>query len=321
MSVVVYLIGAFAICIAALGTLMTLTTTSSFQRERDRALTELKSAARAEAESAADQGPETLGFMQTLATQPGLATLEPVACRQAFAGLASLLATPEANGHIEVYRADGSVVCELRSPTADPTPALRGPWFDKVLATNRPVMGDPSIDPITHTPAMTMAMPIAATNGRTGVMAVVLATGSSRLPLPGGATKQTVLVELDPTRTIVLGTSAGTPVSPGLLPEGSWMERGLKGSSRTMLDADGTSRLYTEVTAANGWHVLAGVPKGVALAPAQVELRRNLILGGAVVLLVAGLGFILERRLARPIRSLRMAIEAAKSDGDARAHP
>jgi len=313
-----YLVGAFGVCIIALGVLMTLTTTSSFHRERGRALAELEATARTGAAAASRQFPETVAFVQKLAEQPTVTALDPAQCRTGLSGLASILASTAAAGHIEVYRTDKSLVCDL-TPPGSQKPAVVGPWFDKVLATRQPVDGGTAIDPVTGKPAMTMAMPIIGVQGRMGVMAVVFSTGTTSLVTTDRNDEGVVLVELDPSRRLVLATSVNAPAKVGEVPADAWLARAGGGVQRTVTDLDGRTRLYADITADNGWHILAGVSKDIALAPAERELRRNLLLGGAVVLLVAGLGVILERRLARPIRSLRVAIEAAKTDGDARA--
>ncbi|MBV8160054.1 MAG: EAL domain-containing protein [Acidimicrobiia bacterium] len=310
-SVAVYLIGTFGVCIAALAALVAVTTASSFRRERDRATTELRAAAQVNADSASATVPEMLGFVGDLAKNPALASLDPAQCQASLGTLASVLSSPAEQGHIELYRPDGSLVCTLASPGSHTERITKGAWFDKVLATNSSVDGGTGIDPLTGQPSFTIALPVAATGNRTGVMAVSMATGSTPLQRPAGAAAQTVLVELDPSGSIVLATSDNAPVRVG--PVKSWPAAGTSGT-RSLTDADGVSRIYTEVTATNGWHVLAGIPTSAAQAPARAELQRNLLFGGAIVALVAGLGFLLGRRLARPVRRLRQTIEAAKAD-------
>jgi diguanylate cyclase (GGDEF)-like protein len=317
-SVVVYLIGAFAVCIAALGALMTTTTASSFTRERNRASIELRAAAQVNADTASQQAPQLIGFMRNLATQPQLASLEPAGCQAGLAGLTGIIASYDAIGYIAVFRPDGSVACTLAPPKLKDATFAPGPWFQRVLDTKQVVDGGVAIDPVTKVPSLTVALPIAATQGRTGVLALVEATGATPLVLPAGAPSSMVLLELDPTRSIVMATTPGAPVKVGAL-DSSWMRTALRPGAHTIRDRDGVTRLYTEVTASNGWNIIAGVPKTVALSTAQHELKRNLTVGVAVVLLVAALGAILERRLARPIRRLRSAIAAASHDTEVRA--
>ncbi|MBV8162459.1 MAG: EAL domain-containing protein, partial [Acidimicrobiia bacterium] len=305
-----YLAGAFGVCIAALGGLVGLTTASSFSREHDRAIAELHAAAQVNADAAANTVPETLQFLNQLVHEPQLATLDPTDCHAALGSLATILAAEQ--GHIELYRADGSLVCALASPGDRTDRVAKGPWFATALASGRPVDGGTAIDAVTGKPSFTIALPVPASAGRTGVMAVSVATGVSPLQPPASAASQTVLVELDPTRTIVLAVSPRAPVAVGPVPR-TWLA-GHNTSTRTVVDVDGVRRLYAEVTASNGWHVLAGISTTTALAPARAELVRNLLFGSAIVLLVAALGVLLGRRLARPVRRLREAIEAAKAD-------
>jgi diguanylate cyclase (GGDEF)-like protein len=317
-SVGVYLISAFALCIAALGGLMALTTASSFAREKNRASIELKAAAQVNADAAANTVPQTLGFVGQLAQGPQLASLDPAQCRAGLSGLASLMSTYAGAGHIEIYRPDGSLVCGLEPPNAHSTELPRGAWFGRAISTNQPVDAGTAIDPVTGQPGITIAVPFPATQGRTGVMVLVLSTNTAPIDLPAGAARQMVLIELDPARQIVLSTSAKAPVRVGRFTS-SWMSHPVPGGYASVKDVDGVSRMYAEVTASNGWHVLAGLPRNVALQSAQAELRRNLALGLGVVLLVGALGALLIRRLARPVRRLRGAIASAKSDSTARA--
>ncbi|MBV9043086.1 MAG: EAL domain-containing protein [Acidimicrobiia bacterium] len=299
-------------CIAALGGLVAVTTVSSFGRERNRAVTELRASAQVNADTAASTFPEMVGFLQQLSRDPQLATLDPDACRASLGTLASILASPAEQGHIELYGPDGSLVCVLASPGADTSRLSKGAWFATALSSGQPVDGGAAIDPLTGQPSLTIAIPIPTTDGRTGVLAVAVTTAATPLSAPSGAASQTALVELDSTRTVVLATSPKAPVKVGPVAR-SWAPGRVHGT-RTVRDADGVTRLYVEVTAKNGWHVLAGLPLSTALAPARAELWRNLLFGAAIVVLVAGLGVLLGRRLGRPVRRLRHAIEAAKAD-------
>jgi diguanylate cyclase (GGDEF)-like protein len=312
-SVVAYLVTAFTICVLALAALMALTTASSFQRERTRAQIELQSAARDNANQAAQQSTQTVQYMQGMADLPGVRSLDAAQCRTALSGLSSLLNGQEPSGYLEVYRGDGSLVCGLY-PTGVAAPAAAsGAWFTQVTQTKKAADGGMAFDAILKRPAMTIALPVLATNGTTAVMRLVFGSSSwAPLQAPPGAVKETVLIEMDPKAELVLSTSANSPVKVGKA-DPAWASQ-LGNGTRTVHDPDGIERMYVGFTAANGWHVYAGLPKAVAVASARAELRRNLIVGLAVMVLVIGLGVILERRLARPIRKLRRTIAAASRD-------
>jgi diguanylate cyclase (GGDEF)-like protein len=235
-------------------------------------------------------------------------------CTDVFSGLASI----STQGHLHLFRPDRSLVCSLQAPELPARDVATGGWFDEVGTTHEAVSGGTAIDPISGRPAITIALPVDGQDGQVGVLALVLYTDLP-IDLPTGASPRMVIIELDADRGLVLAASEGSHVKPGPLGE-SWLKRPLGTGTSTVVDTDGVTRLYRELTAPEmGWPVLVGLPRSVALHAAEQELRRNLWLGGTVLLVVAGLGFILHRRLARPARRLRTAIEAASHDGNVRA--
>jgi len=315
-SMVVYLVAAFTACLLALGTMMAMTTAASFRRERERASVELRAAAQDNAHWADETMPQTLQFLQSVSTQEGIIIFDPTECGDVLSGLASVTA----QGHIHLFRPDGTQVCALQAPELAARDIPKGDWFAKVQAEHGPVNGGTALDVVSGLPSFTVALPVDGPDGKVGVLAAVLYTGSAPLDLPPGASPKMVLIEVDPDRTLVLATSAGAHMKPGPLDRSSWLAKSLRHGTQTLRDSDGVTRIYQEVTApASGWHILAGEPRTVALAAAQHELRRNLWLALAVLLTVTILGVILHRRLARPVRRLRDAIEAASTDDTVRA--
>ncbi len=314
-SVGVYLVAAFATCLAALGALMAMTSAASFQRERNRTSVELRAAAQDNAYWADQTLPATVKVLESVSTQAAITDFEPASCAAVLSGLSSI----RDQGHLHILRPDGSEVCSLTAPDLSGHELEKGEWFAQVQESNQPVDGGTGIDTLSGRPGVTIALPIAGPDGGVGVLAAVLYTGASPLALPPGASPQMVLIELDAERQVVLAVSADAPIRPGPV-SGSWLSRPIGQGSQTLVDADGVTRIYEEVTAPDsGWHLLAGLPKTVAMQSAQSELQRNLGLAGAVFLVVTGLGLILHRRLARPVRRLRAAIEAASTDSTARA--
>jgi diguanylate cyclase (GGDEF)-like protein len=311
-----YLLATFSACLVALGALMAMTTASSFHRERNRAATELHAAALDNAHWADQTMPGALDVLQSVSTQPGITGFDPVECADVFSGLSSVTV----QGHLHLLRPDGSQVCSLRAPDVPDREIPRGDWFGKVAADHEPVDGGTAIDGLSGHPAVTNALPVDGPGGQVGVLAAVLYTDApTAIPLPPGAPSGMAIIELDADRTMVLATSDGAPVKAGLI-KPSWLSRPLDGGAATVKDVDGVTRIYREVAAQEiGWHVLAGVPRSVALASAERELRRNLWVGLAVLLVVSVLGVTLHRRLARPAARLRSAIEAASTDDSARA--
>ncbi|HYR61593.1 MAG TPA: EAL domain-containing protein [Actinomycetota bacterium] len=318
-----YLFAMFGISLLALGGLMASTTISSFHRERDRAASALAAVARFNADVQSQTVPGTVQLLEGLASDPGLIVYDPTRCQTQLAGLAGL----ENRGHVHVLRHDGTQSCSLQSPTLPPTALTPGPWFQEVLATGKTATGPTGIDPLSGQPAITVAVPVwsdpvAGTptdpmGSVTGVLAAVVYTGGTPLMVPPGSSPTTVLMEISADRSLVLATSPTAPFHQGTT-SGTWLA-GPSSAGRTVTDRDGVTRLYEEVTASNGWHVLAGLPVQVAFGPARSDLYRNLGMTTAVLLVVAAMGVVLNRRLALPIRRLQHAIEAASGDDMARA--
>jgi len=315
-SVGAYLVAAFAVCLVAVGVFMGMVASSSFRRQQQKVAEELLAAARSDAEEVDSTAPEIVAILDGIALQPGIASLDPQECRSVLSGLASITS----QGHLHLLDPDGTEVCSLRAPDVSSEPLDAGPWFDRVTAGDGPVDLGPGLDSLTGQASVMVAQPVPTSDGRSAVLVAVIYTATLTIDLPPGASPELALIELDPQRRLVMATSAGAPVDPGPLTEGSWLSRPLGDGAQTIEDLDGVTRIYREVTTPDaGWHVLAGMPREEALRAANAELRRGALLGLMVVLALAGLGTLLYRRLARPIRRLRWAIEAAGSDGTARA--
>ena len=310
-----YLVAAFTACLLALGVLMAMTTASSFARERRRAAGELAAAALDNAHWADQTMPGALQVLEGVTSLPGITAFDPAQCGDVLSGLTSV--TPQ--GHIHLLRRDGSQVCSLRGPEIPDKEILRGDWFEKVRADHAPANGGVAVDALSGRVSITVALPVDGPGGAVGVLAAVLYTDPP-IELPAGASPKMVILELDADRGLVLDASKNAPVQAGPVGRQSWLARPLGHGARTVRDADGVPRLYVELEAPDiGWHVLAGMPRSEALAAAESELHRNLWVAAAVLLVVTGLGLVLHRRLARPVRRLRDAIEAASTNDTVRA--
>jgi diguanylate cyclase (GGDEF)-like protein len=78
---------------------------------------------------------------------------------------------------------------------------------------------------------------------------------------------------------------------------------------------DGIERLFgSAIEPATGWTVFAGVDTGTAFAAARSALRRSILLGLVGFGIVTILGFLLHRRVARPLRRVIDAVEQAARD-------
>ena len=314
-----YLAATFAVCLLALGTLMTSTAVSSFGRERDRTTALLVAAARYNAGVQAEDAPRAEQLLLSVAGEPAVTSFDPAACRVTLGGLMSLTA----RAHLHLLRHDGSQVCTLLATGLPDRPVPAGPWFQQVLATGMPTVAGPEVDDVSGQPAITVAVPVGegpgtAPTATAGALVAVVSTAATPLAVPPGDSPTMVIIQLSPDRSLVLSASPTAPVHPGRVTE-SWLSQAPSGGTRTVIDSDGNRRVYREVTGPLGWPVLAGLPYAVALGPAVSELVRNLALTAVVLLIVASMGALLNRRLAWPIRRLQRAIEEAARDELARA--
>jgi diguanylate cyclase (GGDEF)-like protein len=81
---------------------------------------------------------------------------------------------------------------------------------------------------------------------------------------------------------------------------------------------DGVRRTYRQVLIKGTYfHLLVGLSDKDAYAVARQSLRRNLIFGGLLILVVGLLGLLLHRRISRPARRLRRAIDRFREDDQA----
>ncbi len=315
LSVVAYMVAAFGLCIVGLGVVMTTTTTASFRRERERAGAELRMAAQNAAAADEKMMPQAAQFLSGIASQPHVRALDPAKCGDAFA---SLSAFADAVNIVVVAPSD-AVVCGLNhdSPNGIAIPA--GDWVARVRATNAPVVSDASLDHNTGLPVMVVATPVPGTSG--GVVVAAFATSSQLVSTPTNSLSDLILVETDGARTMVIAKSEKAPQKAGALPAKSWL-RGSLGETHTRRDADGITRIYREVDVPSlNRHMLAGVPVTSALSDARDEMRRNIRVMALVIVLVIGLGVLMHRQIAAPIRRLKRTIAAAAEDETVRATP
>ena len=303
-----YLIASFAICLAGVAGLAGFDSRAAFNRERQHARQELRGAA----QSAADNftSSSITDVLNSLVGGPGLASGSASDCSAAFSALSSVTTA----AHMHLLRADGSEICALRGYFVAERPLPPGPWLQRALASPDPVSSAPAIDPLTGEPSQTWAIAV----GGNRVVAVVALTGRLPNERPKEASSRMVVLTLDPARTMILSTTADSPIKLGAAPRKYGLERAVPKRGATRPGPDGSAWLWQEVKSVDGWPVITGLPMSVALASANAQLRNELAIGAAAMLLVALVAWRVHRRLVRPVRALRSAIDASRA-GDAAA--
>ncbi len=207
-------------------------------------------------------------------------------------------------GHIDVLRPDGVVVCSSRArPGMTSLPGYaRASWLAR--ARRAPLLRAPIVDPATGRRAALVTAPV---DGR-AIAAAFLdldSIGGALVSLFGGGRPVEFLVTSADGRTVIARSIdparwVGHRLAPGALASGD--ER---------RDLDGTDRLYQEATVpGTGWRFYAGVDLAAARSAGDRLRNRQLaiVVGGLIVVLIASL--VIYRRVALPISRLRRAVTA-----------
>jgi diguanylate cyclase (GGDEF)-like protein len=307
LPVLTYLVLIFGASVVALGGLVATTTIASFGSERHRVAASVRSGAELAASTLAESQRQTQDFMTPIATQPAVQALDPSRCDVAFAGFGSLMA---AYGHLHLLSGEGAEICSLAPVGFEGGPPVD--WASLLPADGRPGTGDPTIDPLTGQPSRTIVVPVQGTEGRHGFLLAVIFLSAFEIEVPPSLPKGAIVLEIDAARTRILQASGSASVLAGRDLAGTGLSRAGATRGRTVPWFDGQRRFVVEVAVPRSEHrLVVAVPPHVLTAVAEDQLRQNVALGALATLLLAGLGMLLHRRLARPIRRITSAIRAA----------
>jgi diguanylate cyclase (GGDEF)-like protein/PAS domain S-box-containing protein len=284
-----------AICV---GVLVGLNATSAFQDARDRAVRQVAAEAGSQATDLHDYF--ATDFRQTLHSlpdQPGLRGASASRCNTGLAALRQLATGSE----LAVLRADGSTLCSAGTPGVTGDEAWVRDAMNKEIT-----VGDVLRDVETGQPQVAYTVTYDGADGRR--MLVVLEPGLHTLLNETSTNVSLMLVDRE-TRLVLdrlnVEPTDGRPLDETVVPS---LVTG-KGI-RTATGPDGVERIYSlSPVPGTDWAVLAGVSKRAAYASAYSALRRDLIVGGLLLLALFGLGFVFYRRIARPTRRLRAALD------------
>jgi diguanylate cyclase (GGDEF)-like protein len=220
---------------------------------------------------------------------------------------------------VDIVSAAGQVACSSKPSPAVNAHDVHGgsPWLTRALHAHGAIVVWDSSDAAAHERAVTVAAPILA--GGHPVGAVVgfehlVGTGSSLVANVGSAHRPSFTVVDRGTGTVVAASGVKQAGDGGsgfanLKRSGDWA--GLDGTPRQFSSAD---------VAGGNWRVYAGLPRSTVLASATGALTRESLVGLVALLILAGAGWMLNRRVAGPLRAFSRAVSRAaeKEDGDAR---
>jgi PAS domain S-box-containing protein len=269
-------------------------------------------AARRDAGFGADKAAGQIGHSLTvvrstvdaMALNPGVTQLfaDPATCRLAF-NLGG-----DDDGHLDVLRPDGTVVCSSQPLAAGtPSPYVGASWLAD--ATRAAMTAGPTVDGRTGRPALLITAPIPGL-GVVGAFVDLGALATHAGELFGGARGLELLVTAGSgaivTRWPDPGRWAGTPVrdSRFAVPDNAGDGTDVTGDRRVYAhaDVDGTD-----------WVVFAGADRAQALALAHRLARRQALIAAAGLLAGLLATWLVYRSITRPIGKLRAAVRGAST--------
>jgi diguanylate cyclase (GGDEF)-like protein/PAS domain S-box-containing protein len=257
-------------------------------------------------------GGSTEQAFRGIASQPTVASAGP-GCS---ATLATLAGAVSGYGHLLGIDARGTTIC-----SGDPTYAKLGsPLFAGVtdvlqaVAAHKGGTVGPFEDPRTQVLSMATVVPLPASSASLLFVFSTQAGLAYQDPAPGGSSvlvdtrTSTVLFQFPAVKDAPGSSIAGTPLAKVI------------GSHKvtTATGLDNVRSLYRAIPVkGTSFTLLIGISESKAYAPVRASLRRNLWIGGGLILLVAVIGLMLQQRIARPATRLRQAIHALAGNPEA----
>jgi PAS domain S-box-containing protein len=243
-----------------------------------------------------------------LAATPGIAKafVDATGCSLSYQGIGG-----QDRGHLDIVRADGTVMCSSR-PLGDGREGAiyaGSAWLRRAL--EKKVFEAPAEDRATGGHVAIAAAPVPGGRGVVAGFSDLSSVGSVLVALYGGG---------DPIEFLITTSDRKTVVTRSIDPD-RWAGSRLRGTAFVQTgtgaerrDLDGTARLYEEFTMPSvGWHFYAGEDKAAALAAAR-DLRRSqlgIIVGGLIAFLLAA--WIVYRKVVAPLGQLSAEVRSRTS--------
>jgi PAS domain S-box-containing protein len=249
------------------------------------------------------------GSVDTVASNPGVSQVfaDPSSCRLAFS-LGGV-----GDGHLDVLRTDGTVVCSSTPPTgaAQASAYVGASWLPDAVGAPRATA--PEWDGRTGRTAAVITAPIVGL-GVVAAFVDLVALGSAAGNLFGG-----------PRQLEFVMTTADHATILTRWPDGiHWTGTQVRDSRFAVADAGGTGvdvtgvrRIYGQADVdVIGWQVSAGADRAAALTTADRLARNQALIAGLGLLAGLLATLLVQRRITRPIGRLRAAIRAAITSGN-----
>jgi diguanylate cyclase (GGDEF)-like protein len=222
---------------------------------------------------------------------------------------------------VDIVSAAGQVACSSKPSAAVNAHDVHAgsPWLSRALHAHGAIVLWNSSDAATRQPSVVVAAPIPGGAGGKPAGAVVgfehlTGTGSSLVANVGSARRPSFTVVDRGTRNVI-ATSV-----PARKPDDASRFAALK-TSGEWAGPDGTTRDYNSAdVAGSNWRVYAGLPESTVLSSARGALTRESLVGLAALLILAFSGWMLNRRVAGPLRALSRAVSTAAVNENGKTH-
>ena len=257
---------------------------------------------------------QTRDVLVAAVARPAIQALDPAHCDPLLVTVPRLRPSMI---RLQLIDLSGNLVCSTIQPASG---ASRGQfselgWFGTVLADPKFRLGKPVFDGSINDWTIPAAMPVKDDGGAlVGVLAAWIRLSHFQPLQLGGV--------LPPGTTVTLLDRAGIVISRNIDPA-EWI--GVQTDPRVLATAAEDPRGWIERAGPHGrlevvatapvfgpdWFTMVTIPRAQIMAPAWARLHTDLLLVGALVLLVVAGAFASQRRLVRPLRRLIDATEAA----------
>jgi diguanylate cyclase (GGDEF)-like protein len=253
--------------------------------------------------------------VEGLANQPGLGAVfaDPAGCNLSAAGLGAF---PQVR--LDIVNRNGRVLCSsAKSPAVEaPTAHAGSAWLRESLGSSTTLVMWNAVDAATGQPSIAVAERLPKTGAAKGAVVLFLpvpsAAAAMARDLGGPEHPSFTIIDretgkiLSASEAALSATSTARSNFPHAKATGEW--KGTDGSERYFASAQ---------VPGSPWQVYAGVKRSAVLATARGSLIRE-ALAAVVALLVLGLAaWLLNRRIARPLRRLTNAVVDAGIDPQA----
>jgi diguanylate cyclase (GGDEF)-like protein len=315
-SVRAYLVLIVAVAVVAITTASVYGFVWSSGQARDSATKRMDLQAQRAASAVASGVATARATVEGLAAQPGLLEVfaRPKGCTLTAKGSGAF-----PNVRMDIVRPDGSVACSSERSAAVAAPGVHGDsgWLRPVLRAPATVVDWRATDAAARVPSVVVGVPLKDAAGNPAGAAVLflhVPAAASALAREYRGIAEASFTVVDRRSQVVVSTSRVAGQRSGRLSGMRFPDARRQGE---WAGVDGSRRLFgSRDVAGSPWRVYSGVRRSAVLADARGALTRQGLVG-LIALLVLAIGvWIVNRRVAGPLRAVIDAVRRARRDPD-----